>query len=107
MQHFNNGSEPLEQFGIALPEFVKGLCLFLEYVKDRIGAVTAIDLVCEWVMAKIFASFLGVLHQGSIENGFEVGGCGCHIGCRHGIMGDMSDVLSGWERKKDVCAALH
>ena len=44
MQHINDRSEPLEQFGIALPEFVKRLCLLLEYVKDRLGVVTAIDL---------------------------------------------------------------
>jgi hypothetical protein len=43
MQHINNGSEPLEQFGIALPEFVKRLRLLLEYVEDRLGVVTAID----------------------------------------------------------------
>jgi len=44
MQHTNDRSEPLEQFGIALPEFVKRLCFLLEYVKDRLGVVTAIDL---------------------------------------------------------------
>jgi hypothetical protein len=44
MQHINNRSEPLEQFGIALPKFVKRLCLLLKYVKDRLGAVAAIDL---------------------------------------------------------------
>ena len=44
VQHINNRSEPLEQFGIAVPEFVKRLCLLLEYVKDRLGVVTAIDL---------------------------------------------------------------
>jgi len=44
MQHINDRSEPLEQFGIALPKFVKRLCLLLEYVKDRLGVVTAIDL---------------------------------------------------------------
>ena len=95
MQHFNNGFEPLEQFVTALPEFVKGLCLFFEYIKDRIGAFTAIDLGGEWVIAKIFARLLGVLRQGSTENRLEVGGRGCRIGCRHGIMRDMSGVLSG------------
>jgi hypothetical protein len=44
MQHINDGSEPLEQSGVVLPEFVKRLCLILEYVKDRVGVVTAIDL---------------------------------------------------------------
>jgi len=44
IQHFDDRFEPLEQFGIALPEFVKLSGLFLEYVKDRIGAVTTIEL---------------------------------------------------------------
>ena len=44
MQHINDGSEALEQLGIALPEFVKCPCLLLEYFKDRLGVVTAIDL---------------------------------------------------------------
>ena len=44
MQHTNDRFETLEQFDIALSEFVERLCLFLEYVKDGLGAVTAIDL---------------------------------------------------------------
>ena len=44
MKHIDDWSEPLEQSGIALPEFVKRLCLLLEYVKDRLGAITAIEL---------------------------------------------------------------
>ena len=77
MQHFNNRFEPFDQFGrIALPEFVKRLCLFFEYINDGISAVTAIDLGGEWVIAKIFAGLFSVLHQGSIENRLKVGrGC--------------------------------
>ena len=44
MQYFDNRSDPLEQFGIALPEFFKSLSLFLEHIEDRIGTVAAIDL---------------------------------------------------------------
>jgi hypothetical protein len=44
MQYLDDGFEPLEQFCIALPEFVKLSGLFSEYVKDRIGAVTTIEL---------------------------------------------------------------
>jgi hypothetical protein len=82
MQHFDNRSEPIEQFGIALFEFVKRLCLFLEYMKDRIGGVTGINLGGERVVVKIFASLLGVLRQGSIEKRIKVGGCGGCIGRR-------------------------
>jgi hypothetical protein len=32
MQHTDNRSEPLKQFGIPLPELVKRQCLLLEYV---------------------------------------------------------------------------
>lgn len=44
MQYLDDRFEPLEQFGIVLPEFVKLSGLFSEYVKDRIGAVTTIKL---------------------------------------------------------------
>jgi hypothetical protein len=45
MQHINDRSQPLEQFGmIGLPELIKCLRLILEYVKDRLGVVTAIYL---------------------------------------------------------------
>lgn len=44
MQYLDDRFEPLEQFVIALPEFVKLSGLFLEYVKDGIGAFTTIEL---------------------------------------------------------------
>ncbi len=34
IQHIDDGSEQLEQFGIAPPEFFKKLRLFLEYNND-------------------------------------------------------------------------
>ena len=76
MQHINERFEPLEQFGIALPEFVKRQRLFLEDIKDRIGAIAAVDSVSEWVVTENFPSLLSVLGQGSIENGLKVGGRG-------------------------------
>jgi hypothetical protein len=60
VQPFDDGSEPLEQFGIALPEFIKHPGLFLEYFKERFGVATAIDPVGEWVVSEILPSFLGV-----------------------------------------------
>ena len=44
MQYLDDRFEPLEQFGIALPEFTELSGLFLEYVNDRIGGVTSIEL---------------------------------------------------------------
>jgi hypothetical protein len=76
MQHINDRSEPLEQLGIALPEFVKRLCLFLEYDKDRLGVVTAIDLRGERVIAEIFPSSLCVFRQGGIKDYLKVRGSG-------------------------------
>jgi hypothetical protein len=61
MQHIDDRPEPLEQFGIAVPKFIKRPGLFLEYVKNRIGGVTAIDPVGERVVAEIFPSLLGVV----------------------------------------------
>jgi hypothetical protein len=88
MQDLNDRFEPLEQFDIALPEFVKRSGLFLEYGNDRIRVIATIDLGCEWVVAEIFASLLGVLHQGRIENRLEVRGSGsCIRGRGHGDNG--------------------
>jgi hypothetical protein len=86
MQHIDDRFKPLKQPRIASPEFTKCPGLFLEYINDRIGAITTIDTVGEWVVAEIFPSLLGVLDQGSIEKGLEVrerGGCmrsGGHVG---------------------------
>ena len=97
MQDIDDRSEPLEQFRITLPEFVKRLGLFLEYIKDSIGAVTAIDLGGEWVVAEMCSSLPGVLFQGNIEKGLKIGGGGggSRIKSRgHGtmVMGGMPDV---------------
>ena len=43
MQHVDDGSKPPKQFGITILEFVKRPGLFLEYIKNSIGAVTSID----------------------------------------------------------------
>jgi hypothetical protein len=81
MHNIDDRPEPLEQFGVSLPEFVKLPCLFF---KDRIGIVTAIDLVGGSVVAEIFPSLLGVLRQRSTEKRLKVGGRGC-VGTRgHG-----------------------
>jgi len=66
-QHNDDGSEPHEQSGIALPEFVKRLCLLLEYVKDRLGVFTAIDLGGEGMVPETYPSLFGVLRQGGIQ----------------------------------------
>ena len=73
MQHIDDRSEQLEQFSIALHEFIKRPGLFLEYIKDRIGAIATIDPVGEWVVAEILPSLPGVVCQGSIEKRLEVG----------------------------------
>jgi hypothetical protein len=61
MQYINNRSEPLEQSGIARPEFIKRSGLFLEYIKNGIRAVAVINPVGEWVVAEIFPSLLDVV----------------------------------------------
>ena len=103
MQNIDDGSEALEQFWITLPEFVKRLGLFLEYIKDGIGTVTAIDLGGERVLAEFCSSLFGVVFQGSIEKGLKIGGGGGGsriISRRHGIMEGRSDVSGGREGGK-------
>ncbi len=93
MQYPNNRFEPLEQFGIAFPEFVKCFGLFLEHVKDSIGAIAAIDLGGEWMIAEISLILLGVLRQSGIEKSLKIRGSRDWTRSRgHGIMGEMSDV---------------
>jgi hypothetical protein len=77
MQHIDDRSEQLEQFGITLHEFIKRPGLFFEYIKDIIGAIATIDPVGEWVVAEILPSLLGVISQGSIEERLEVGRRSC------------------------------
>jgi len=90
MQDLDDRFEQLEQFDIALlPEFVKLSGLFLEYGKDRIRVVATIDLGSEWVVAEIFASLLGVLRQGGIENRLEVRSRG------HGFNGEIARRCGG------------
>ena len=102
MQHIDDRSKPLEQFGIAVLEFIKRPGLFLEYIEDRIGALATIDPVGEWMVAEIFPSLLGVLGQGNVENGLEVGGRGGCIGNRgHRITREMSDAMSGREEQRN------
>lgn len=98
MQHIDDRCEPFEQLGIAVFEFIKCLGLGSEYMEDRIGAVAAINPVGEIVVAEIFPSLLGVLRQGSVEEGLKVGGREGHVGRQgHGIMGGKSDASSGRE----------
>jgi hypothetical protein len=60
-QAIDQGPKPLDQFGIAFPEFLKLLGLFLEYGKERFGGVAAIDFGGQRVVAEIFSGLLGVL----------------------------------------------
>ena len=77
MQHVDDRSEPLEQFGIAVHEFTKRPGLFLKYIEDRIEAIATTDPVGKWVVAEILPSLLGVVCQGSIEKRLEVGRRSC------------------------------
>ena len=97
MQDIDDRSEPLEQFWITLPEFVKRLGLFLEYIKDSIGAVTAIDLGGERVVAEMCSSLPGVLFQGSIEKGLKSRGHGTMV------MEGMPDVELKEEKSAASC----
>ena len=76
VESIDNRFEPLEQLGITIPESVEREGLFLEYSEDRIQRPASIDGGSHWVIAEILAGSFGVLVQGSVEEGFEVGGGG-------------------------------
>jgi len=73
MQPIDNRPEPFDQVGITIPEFIKRLGLHLEYSKNRIRRPASIDGGSQWVVAEILSSAFGILVQGCVEEGFEVG----------------------------------
>jgi hypothetical protein len=80
MQLIDNRPEPLDQLGITIPKFIKRVGLLLEYSKNLIRRLASIDGGSQWVVAEILTSAFGVLGQGSVEEGFEVGLWGEFIG---------------------------
>jgi len=89
MQVTNDGHKPCDQLRIVVSEIVKFLGLFFEYRNDLIDRIASIDLGGEWVVAEIIPRLSGVLGQGVIEDGFELGrsryiimsrGCGIMVG---------------------------
>ena len=69
MEPIDNRCEPLEQLGIAIPEFVKRERLLFEYSKDQIRRLASIDRDSQRVVAEILPGSLRVLVQGSVEEG--------------------------------------
>jgi hypothetical protein len=65
--------DALDQFGIAISEVIKCSGLPLDYSKDRFSGFARIDLRGEWVLAEIFLRSFGILGQGGVEDGLEVG----------------------------------
>jgi len=73
VQPIDNGLEPLDQLWIAIPEFIKGLGLCLEYSKNVVRRLAFIDVGSQWVVAKVLSSSFDVLGQSYLEEGFEGG----------------------------------
>jgi len=73
MQPIDNRLEPLNQLGIAIPEFIKGLGLRLEYSENVIRRLASIDCGSQWVVAEILSCAFDVLGQSYLEEGFEGG----------------------------------
>ena len=73
MQPIDNRREQVDQLGITIPELIKGLGLRLEYSENRIGRLASIDLSSQRVAAEILSSALGILDQGCVKEGLEVG----------------------------------
>ena len=73
MQLIDNRCERLGQLGITVPELIKRLGLRLEYSENGIGRLASIDLGSQRVAAEILSSAPGILGQGYVEEGLEVG----------------------------------
>ena len=61
MQVIEDGPKAQDQIGIAVPDFLKFLGLFLENGKEGFGGVTAINVGGEWAVEEFFPGLLGVL----------------------------------------------
>jgi hypothetical protein len=79
VQPVDNGCEPLDQPWIAIPEFIKFLGFLFEYSEDQIRRLTSIDDSREFMIVEILTGAFGVLFQGRIEEGFEIGWSGGSI----------------------------
>ena len=73
MQPIDNRRERLDQLWITIPELIKVLGLHFEYSENGIWRLTSIDLGSQRVAAEILSSALGILGQGYVEEGLEVG----------------------------------
>jgi len=73
MQPIDNRPEPLDQLGVAIPEFIERLGLRLENSENVIRRLAFIDGGSQWVVAEILSCAFGVLGQGCLEEGFEAG----------------------------------
>ena len=73
VQPIDNRRERLDQLEITIPELTKGLGLRFEYSENGIGRLAFIDLGSQRVAEEILSSALGILSQGYVEEGLEVG----------------------------------
>jgi hypothetical protein len=73
VQPIDNRPERLDQLWITIPELIERLRLRLEYSENGIRRLASIDVGSQWVVAKILSSAFGILDQGYVEEGFEVG----------------------------------
>jgi len=73
MQPIDNRPERLDQLGITIPELIKRLGLLLENSENGIGRLASIDLGSQRVAAEILSCALGILGQGYVKEGLEVG----------------------------------
>ena len=64
VQVIEHGPNTQDQIGIAVPNFLKSLGLFMEYEKEGLGRVAAINFGGEWAVEEIFPGLFGVLAYG-------------------------------------------
>ena len=61
VQVTDHGPKPQDQIGIAVPDVLKFLGLFLKYGKEGFGGVAAINFGGEWAVEGTFPGLLSVL----------------------------------------------
>lgn len=88
-QDIDNRTQPFHQFLIALAKAAEGLSLYLKYVREGLGAVTADKLRGEGMCIQRFSRDLLVFALGNFEDCCKVvrRAC-CLVACGHEVSAD-------------------
>ena len=63
----------VDQLAIPIAICLELLCFVAEEIKNGIGVVAILEGLCRGMSSEVYACLFGIVGQGSIKNGLEVG----------------------------------